>query len=296
MRDKGLGLDLEQLARQVVRRAIAGRAIVELARVLRGVGNQFLQRVGLHARGIDHHHLRRLGDHGDRDEILLDVVVELLVERRGDGMVRTADEDGIAVRHGLGRDAGTDRAAGAAAVVDHELLAQLLGQLRGQRARKGIGAAAGRERHDHGDGLGRPGIGMGRGCCEQRGGADAGHAQCHARGARARGQAELTTIHVAVSSLSFLWKVDLNCHEQALWHWLYCKVPIKMRGARRRACGGHPRDRTRVTAASRRYGRCAGCLHPGVPDCHPAPRARKGNSPSCRSSGFGLFATGRPPS
>ncbi|MNN33232.1 hypothetical protein D3C81_1469820 [compost metagenome] len=123
MRDKGLGLDLEQLARQVVRRAIAGRAIVELARVLRGVGNQFLQRVGLHARGIDHHHLRRLGDHGDRDEILLDVVVELLVERRGDGMVRAADEDGVAIRRGLGGDAGAHGAARAATVVDHELLA-----------------------------------------------------------------------------------------------------------------------------------------------------------------------------
>jgi hypothetical protein len=41
------------------------------------------------------------------------------------------------------------RAAGAAAVVDDQLLAGLLGELRRQRPREGVGAAAGRERHDH---------------------------------------------------------------------------------------------------------------------------------------------------
>ena len=48
---------------------------------------------------------------------------------------------------------GADRSAGAAAVVDDELLAELLRQLRGERPRERVGAAAGRERRDEADRL-----------------------------------------------------------------------------------------------------------------------------------------------
>ena len=52
--------------------------------------------------------------------------------------------------------AGAQRAAGAALVVDDELLAGVLAHRREQRAREGVGAAAGGEGHDDGHRLGRP--------------------------------------------------------------------------------------------------------------------------------------------
>ena len=54
-----------------------------------------------------------------------------------------------------------DSAAGARAVFDQHALAQLCIELGRQRTGKGIGAAAGRERHDEGDRLVRPCLGLG---------------------------------------------------------------------------------------------------------------------------------------
>src|SRR5438270_245068 len=58
--------------------------------------------------------------------------------------------------------------AGPAAVVDEQLLAGLLGELRRKRPCEGIGAAAGRERHDHHHRPCRPGA------LRERGGGDGG--------------------------------------------------------------------------------------------------------------------------
>ena len=79
----------------------------------------------------------------------LDGVVRQLVQRRAGGIARRHHGDRVAVRVGARRNLGADRAAGARAVVDDELLAELLGQPRRQQARDDVGAAAGRERHDH---------------------------------------------------------------------------------------------------------------------------------------------------
>jgi hypothetical protein len=68
-----------------------------------------------------------------------------------------AHKQGVAVGRSLGRDARTERAAGAAAVVDHHLAAGELGKLRRQRPGKRIGATTGRKRDHQIDRLGGPG-------------------------------------------------------------------------------------------------------------------------------------------
>ena len=76
--------------------------------------------------------------------------------------MRRADEEGVAIRRGLGRSGSADRAACAGAVLDQHALAELNVELGCQRAGKGVRAAAGRERHDEGDRLVRPGLGLDR--------------------------------------------------------------------------------------------------------------------------------------
>jgi hypothetical protein len=68
----------------------------------------------------------------------------------------------VAVGRCLRRGARADRATRAAAVVDHDLLAEDLRQLGRQRPRHRVGAAAGRERHDHANRLGGPLLGVHR--------------------------------------------------------------------------------------------------------------------------------------
>ncbi len=62
-----------------------------------------------------------------------------------------AHEEGLAVGLHLGRLRGADRAARTALVVDQDLHAELLADLRRQRTGEDVGAAAGRERVDPGD-------------------------------------------------------------------------------------------------------------------------------------------------
>ncbi|MCY1242233.1 hypothetical protein D9M72_551830 [compost metagenome] len=58
---------------------------------------------------------------------------------------------GVAIRIGLGDAAGAKRPAGAADVLDDDLLTEILGHGFSHKTRDGIGRATGRERHDHGD-------------------------------------------------------------------------------------------------------------------------------------------------
>ena len=62
-------------------------------------------------------------------------------------------EERVAVGRRLRRELGADRAAGAAAVVDDDLLAEALAHLRRDAARDDVDRAAGRERHDETDGF-----------------------------------------------------------------------------------------------------------------------------------------------
>lgn len=154
--DEGARLLLEQLARQVVRRACAGRAVVELGRVLLHMVEELLE-VGRGRLGVDHQHLRHLGQQGQGDEVFLDVVIELGVHGGGNGMVHAAHKQGVAIGRRAGRKAGAHGAARAAAVVNHQRFTGGFGELRGQGARKGIGAPTGRKRHHQVHRLGGPG-------------------------------------------------------------------------------------------------------------------------------------------
>ncbi len=106
--------------------------------------------------GLTDDNLRWSCDQRHRDEVFLDVVIEGGIERRGDGVMRGAHEEGVAVRRRLGGRRSADRAPGAGAVFDDDALAELGVELRRQRPRKGIGAAAGSEGHDEGDLFLRP--------------------------------------------------------------------------------------------------------------------------------------------
>ncbi len=142
----------------MVRRAGAGRGVVHLAGIGLHVGDELGGGVDRHLAGIDRDYLRHQRHHGDRLEVLLEIVVEVLVDRRRDRVVDGADEEDGAVGLHLGSLGGAHRAACPALVVDDDLAAELLTDLRRQWPRKDIGAAAGRKRIDPGDRLRRPAL------------------------------------------------------------------------------------------------------------------------------------------
>ncbi len=156
------GLALEQLVRQVMRAAGAGRRDAVLAG--RGLerGEQRL-RVGDAGVGRGRDDERRAAHHAHEREVFLGVVGQLLVERGVvDQHAVVGREHGIAVarrtRHVLRRD---DRAR-AGLVLDQHRLAHLLRDLRAHGAREKVGAAAGRVADHPAHGLG--GVGGLRGC------------------------------------------------------------------------------------------------------------------------------------
>ncbi len=79
-----------------------------------------------------------------------------MVHREG---VDVAKHKLVAVRRRVGDARGSGHPAGTADVFDHDLLAQHLGQARGEDAPDRIGGAACGERHDQRDWPGRPILG-----------------------------------------------------------------------------------------------------------------------------------------
>jgi hypothetical protein len=69
-----------------------------------------------------------------------------------------AQHHGVAVRRRARDPRGADRAARPGHVLDHDLLAERLAHVLAENARQHVGRPAGRERHDHGDGPGGPGL------------------------------------------------------------------------------------------------------------------------------------------
>ena len=117
------GLQLEQLAAEVLEAADAGRGVLQLARLLLGERDQLLDRIHRQA-GMDGDHVGPAGENRDRGE-RLERIVGQLVEPGIDGMRHRDDQDGVAVLRRAGGKLGADHAAGAGAVVDHDLLAQV---------------------------------------------------------------------------------------------------------------------------------------------------------------------------
>jgi hypothetical protein len=68
------------------------------------------------------------------------------------------EEQGVAIGRRLGDQITAQRAIGTRPVLDHDLLAQRFAHSHAKRARKDVGGAAGRVRHDNPDGT--PGIGL----------------------------------------------------------------------------------------------------------------------------------------
>jgi hypothetical protein len=98
---------------------------------------------------------RHRGDQPDRREVLARIEAGIGVEARVDGNGSgVAEEQRVAVGRALDEGARADEAGAAGAVVDHDLLAEFARELLRDDARHGVDAAAGRVRHDKGDGAG----------------------------------------------------------------------------------------------------------------------------------------------
>ncbi len=137
------------------------------------VGDQVGERLHAELR-IDHHHDRRPAQIGDVGEVLDRIVARIGIDDRRDHMRRDAgDHEGVAVGLHMGRLLRADDAAGARLVLDEELLLESLGQLFGDDAAKGIGAAARREGRDDLDRPRRPLLGGRRRDRQQEGADDA---------------------------------------------------------------------------------------------------------------------------
>ena len=141
------GGELEQLHAEMQRAADAAGAILDVAGLGFGERDEFLDRLGRQIR-IDRERVRARCEQRDRRKRLQRVVGQL-VERRIDRMRDGDDQQRVAVGRRLRHQLGADDAAGAGLVLDDELLAEPLAELRADDARQDVVEPARRERHDH---------------------------------------------------------------------------------------------------------------------------------------------------
>src|SRR5262245_34442080 len=92
-----------------------------------GVGEELGNRLGRKVR-IDLHHWWHAVHARDRGDIADEVVIELLIERGVDHIIRAHGEQRVAVRWRAHHDLSRDIAAGARPVLDDELLTEPLGE------------------------------------------------------------------------------------------------------------------------------------------------------------------------
>ena len=136
---------------------VAAAGVVEGARMGLGVGDQFLD-AARGQRRRDQQDTGRPADLGNRREILVGLVGQTGHQVWRDGMrAAGGEQQRVAVRRGLGRLARADGAARAGAVVDDQLLAQVLGHALRHHARHEVGGAAGRKGHDQAHRMRGPG-------------------------------------------------------------------------------------------------------------------------------------------
>jgi hypothetical protein len=117
--------------------------------VLSGIGDERRQVFDRKVLARDQHR-RLIGDQHHRRQIGGEIVERVLVERLVDGVGAAAEHELIAVGRGLRHPRRADHAAGTAHIFDDHLLAQHLGKPPADDASEHVGAAAGRERHHHG--------------------------------------------------------------------------------------------------------------------------------------------------
>src|SRR5690606_41960760 len=93
-----------------------------------------------------------------RSEVFATAIWHVLVQARMDGVDGGDNPERIAVRLRAAHLCGTDHGAGTRLVLDHHGLAQALRKLLAYTARQTVGSAAGRKRHDDGNGTLGPGL------------------------------------------------------------------------------------------------------------------------------------------
>ena len=140
------GHHLEHLGGDVVGVAGAGRGVIDLARVGLGVGDELGNRLGRKRRRDEHARGARARGR-DRHDVADEVEVQLVVERRIDGVAGVDQQQRVAIGRRRDDRLGAEIAAGAALVLDDEGLAEPLGQPLPDQAAGDVGGAARRERH-----------------------------------------------------------------------------------------------------------------------------------------------------
>ena len=94
-----------------------------------------------------HQHKTAVAHQRHRREIALGMVGQFAVHARIDGEAVADNQKGMAIGRRFRGEIGADDAVGAAAVVDHHRMAQVLAELAHQRARDNVVGAAWRKRH-----------------------------------------------------------------------------------------------------------------------------------------------------
>jgi hypothetical protein len=127
--------------------AVSGRAVDHFAGPRLGERDEFFR--GAHGqRRVQRQYAHLTRERCDADEILQRLVRQLLVEVRVRDVGRRLHHDRVAIGWAVQYDFGTDRAGRAAAVLDHELLPELLGHFLKYDASYDVVRTAGRE-DDH---------------------------------------------------------------------------------------------------------------------------------------------------
>ena len=144
--------DFEHFHIELAHAAHAAAAVVELAGVLLGVVDEFLE--GLERQAAVHHQgVGLAAQDGDVFEVFDRVVAHLgLRERVGQVAALGRDHECVAIGLGARHIQGTDRAARPCAVFDNDGHAQSARQWLGILARHDVHRPAGRERHHQRDG------------------------------------------------------------------------------------------------------------------------------------------------
>ena len=171
MRDVDVGLLLEKFSGEMCHRKIAGGSEGDLSRAALGSADQITHGSHRHRRM---HHQRVIGgiDQAHGREIFHRVVRQLRA-RGGQYRVRPggAEQQCVAIGRGFGNEFSADASGCARAIINHDLPAGGFGQCLCEYARGGVGAAAGRERHDQAyrfDGVTLCVCGCGKGQCRNR--------------------------------------------------------------------------------------------------------------------------------
>ena len=120
---------------------------------------------------MHNHHVGHVREHGDRGEILLQVVAQPRVHAHRNRVVHRAHQQRVAVGRRLGRHLGAQRAASASPVVDDERLTHARRQHLGEWPCERIGSAAGWERYDQPYRFGGIALRLDRKGCNKRDGA-----------------------------------------------------------------------------------------------------------------------------